>query len=102
MPIYEYRCKKCDHLEEILQNRNDPAPAKCPECNARKSMSREMSLTSFQLKGGGWYADGYADSNAPSANEKPAKKADKKPAKKAKPAAKTKKKAAKTKSGQAA
>lgn len=59
MPLYEYRCKKCDHLEEVLQSRTEPAPNKCPECGARKSMAREMSLTSFQLKGGGWYNDLY-------------------------------------------
>jgi putative FmdB family regulatory protein len=60
MPLYEYRCKKCEHLEEVLQKASDPAPAVCPECGAKKSMEKEVSLTSFQLKGGGWYKDLYS------------------------------------------
>ncbi|MDP3695113.1 MAG: zinc ribbon domain-containing protein, partial [Desulfocapsaceae bacterium] len=30
----------------------------CPECKG--SVKKVMSMSSFQLKGGGWYADGYA------------------------------------------
>ena len=82
MPLYEYRCKKCEHLEEVLQKAKDPAPAKCPECGAKKSMAKEVSLTSFQLKGGGWYSDLYGstkpESDSGDKSDKTAAKADKK------------------------
>ena len=77
MPLYEYRCKKCEHLEEVLQKASDPAPAVCPECGAKKSMAKEISLTSFQLKGGGWYKDLYASVPAEK-SDKGDKKGDKK------------------------
>ena len=32
MPIYEYKCKKCDHEFETKQNRNDSPKKKCPSC----------------------------------------------------------------------
>ena len=30
----------------------------CPECE-KETMKRQVGLSSFQLKGGGWYKDGY-------------------------------------------
>ncbi len=60
MPIFEFRCKKCGHVEEVLQKYDDPAPDPCPACGAKKALAREVSLTSFQLKGGGWYKDLYS------------------------------------------
>lgn len=59
MPLYEYRCKACAHLEEVLQKVSDPAPALCPACGGAETLEKEVSLTSFQLKGGGWYKDLY-------------------------------------------
>jgi len=56
MPIYEYRCKECKVKKEELQGFDDPPP-KCEKCE--KEMVRLISQTSFQLKGGGWYKDGY-------------------------------------------
>lgn len=66
MPIYEYVCERCGRLAEVMQKVSDPAPATCPECG-QGPMARLVSRTSFQLKGGGWYADLYA-----SKKEKPA------------------------------
>ena len=56
MLIYEYRCKKCKVEKEELQGFDDPPP-KCEKC--KKEMQKIISQTSFQLKGGGWYKDGY-------------------------------------------
>jgi len=63
MPLFEYRCASCGHTEEVLQKYNDPAPDACSQCGAAKSMSREVSMTSFQLKGGGWYKDLYSSTS---------------------------------------
>jgi putative FmdB family regulatory protein len=60
MPIFEYRCSACDHLEEVLQKHTDPGPAVCPACGKQGTLAKEISATSFQLKGGGWYKDLYA------------------------------------------
>lgn len=59
MPIYEYQCEKCQKIVDVLQKVNDPAPAKCESCGAENSLSRQVSRTSFVLKGGGWYSDLY-------------------------------------------
>jgi putative FmdB family regulatory protein len=37
MPIFEYRCTKCEHIyEELVARADSPAPA-CPKCEARVS-----------------------------------------------------------------
>ena len=61
MPIYEYQCDKCDHEFEREQRMTDPPVKTCPECKGRK-VTKLISRSSFVLKGGGWYADGYSDS----------------------------------------
>ena len=61
MPIYEYRCKKCDSTFEVLLNASDKEPAKCDECGSKR-IGRIMSQTSFVLKGSGWYKTDYAGS----------------------------------------
>lgn len=58
MPIYEYRCQKCLHEFERLQKMSDEPVQECPECG--NPVDRLVSNTSFALKGGGWYKDGYA------------------------------------------
>jgi putative FmdB family regulatory protein len=54
MPIYEYRCKACDHETEVLQKMSDKPLRKCPECG-RLQLQRLISAPSFRLKGAGWY-----------------------------------------------
>ena len=58
MPIFEYQCKKCEQITEVLQKADDPKPA-CESCGS-KSTFKVMSNTSFILKGGGWYITDYA------------------------------------------
>lgn len=59
MPIYEYTCEKCGTRIDVLQKMDEPAPAKCSNCGADGTMARQVSRTSFVLKGGGWYSDLY-------------------------------------------
>ena len=56
MPIYEYECPKCGAFEHS-QSIHDRPLHKCPKC--RRNVQRLISASSFQLKGGGWYAHGY-------------------------------------------
>jgi putative FmdB family regulatory protein len=71
MPIFEYRCAACGHLEEVLQKHTDPAPPSCAKCHAASTMSKELSLSAFHLKGGGWYKDLYASSSSPASADSP-------------------------------
>ena len=58
MPVYEYECKECEKVLEVQQRMTDAPLLNCPDCNA--PVKKLMSMSSFQLKGGGWYSDGYA------------------------------------------
>lgn len=62
MPVYEYECSGCEKVFEIQQRMSDDPLQECPECNGK--VKKLMSANSFQLKGGGWYADGYSSSSA--------------------------------------
>lgn len=57
MPIYEYRCRKCGEVTEVIQKFSDRPKRKCRSCSGR--LEKLVSRTSFLLKGGGWYAEGY-------------------------------------------
>lgn len=70
MPVYEYECKDCEKVFEIQQRISDDPLKNCPECQGE--VKKLMSMSSFQLKGGGWYADGYASSKGNNKAEKPA------------------------------
>ena len=73
MPVYEYECPTCQSVIEVQQKIADPPLASCPEC--QNPVRKLMSMSSFQLKGGGWYADGYASTNGKSEKKEPSKPA---------------------------
>jgi putative FmdB family regulatory protein len=58
MPIYEYKCQKCGKQFESFQGINDPDLKSCKFCKGK--VHKLMSMTSFALKGTGWYATDYA------------------------------------------
>jgi putative FmdB family regulatory protein len=58
MPIYEYQCTACDHQLEKLQRVSDTDLRDCPQCN-RSTLQRLVSLSSFKLKGTGWYVTDF-------------------------------------------
>jgi len=68
MPIYEYKCQKCGEEFEVFQGITAPAVKSCKFCKG--SVQKLMSLSSFHLKGNGWYATDYGGKKAPTA-EKP-------------------------------
>jgi putative FmdB family regulatory protein len=57
MPIYEYQCEECQSVFEEWQSGFEDREVECPECGGNSK--RLISHSSFHLKGGGWYADGY-------------------------------------------
>jgi len=68
MPIYEYRCKKCGKEFELFQKISDPAVKTCKFCKG--PANRLISLSSFHLKGGGWYVTDYGGKKAPATEKK--------------------------------
>ncbi len=57
MPTYEYECNNGHHFE-VEQRISDDPLERCQHCRAK--VRRLISATSFILKGGGWYSDGYS------------------------------------------
>jgi len=105
MPFYEYQCRACGALTEVLQKISDAALKKCPECG-KNQLTKLISAPVFRLKGSGWYeTDFKSDSDnkrnlagpdtdapaagsaeaKPAADAKPAETAAAKPAEAAKP-----------------
>lgn len=61
MPVYEYRCLKCEKIHEAIQKFSDAPLTECPECKGE--LTKIMSLSSFSLKGSGWYTTDYKRSS---------------------------------------
>jgi putative FmdB family regulatory protein len=57
VPIYEYQCDNCGCTVEVMQKITEEPLQTCPSCKG--ALRRLMSLTSFHLKGSGWYATDY-------------------------------------------
>ena len=66
MPIYEYQCRKCNKKFEVFQGIADGEVKTCKFCDG--SVDKLISLSSFQLKGSGWYVTDYGGKK-PSAQE---------------------------------
>lgn len=58
MPVYEYECQSCENVHEVQQKMSDEPLKNCPDCGGE--VTKLISRSSFQLKGGGWYSDGYS------------------------------------------
>ncbi len=97
MPIYEYECKNCGHVFDVLQKMSDDPLAECPECG-QPDLRKLLSAPNFHLKGGGWYETDFktdkkrdsaespdSGSKAADGDKKSAGSADKKGESKSKP-----------------
>lgn len=59
MPIYEYMCESCGKRFEITKGiKEDSSSAICLRCKG--TGKKVPSLSTFHLKGSGWYSDGYS------------------------------------------
>ena len=72
MPIYEYQCTNCGRTLEVMQKITDEPLETCPSCKGK--LRRLISLTSFQLKGSGWYATDYKGNGNKGTGKKPVEK----------------------------
>jgi putative FmdB family regulatory protein len=54
MPTYEYVCKRCGHLFEIVQSMRDDPLTECPECGGE--LRKVFAPPVITFKGSGFYA----------------------------------------------
>lgn len=82
MPLYEYQCKACGESTELLQKISDDPATTCPHCQ-KDQLVKQISSTSFQLKGSGWYVTDFKDKPKDKPQSKPEKDIKKKAVKEA-------------------
>jgi putative FmdB family regulatory protein len=58
MPLYDYRCDKCDETFEVLQKFSDEPLTVHEGCGGK--VERLLSAPALQFKGTGWYVTDYA------------------------------------------
>lgn len=60
MPIREFKCTECGSVnEEILSMNDETKIMNCSLCGSPAKKVEVPKGTSFQLKGKGWFKDGY-------------------------------------------
>ena len=58
VPLYEYKCLKCNRRTEKIEPVNGPHLKKCPHCGGK--VESLISAPAIQFKGSGWYVTDYA------------------------------------------
>lgn len=69
MPIYQYRCQACSHLQEALQKMSDPPLKECEACGGE--LKKIIAPAGIIFKGSGWHVTDYSRSSGSA--EKPGK-----------------------------
>ena len=57
MPLYEYRCLKCDRHTDKIEKVDGPHLKKCPHCGGK--VESVITAPAIQFKGSGWYVNDY-------------------------------------------
>ena len=55
MPIYEYKCTKCEKVFERIVSVADSSKAVFCDCSPKAKAKKIISAPSFRLDGSGWY-----------------------------------------------
>mgnify|MGYP002683838366 FL=1 len=64
MPLYEYRCRSCNHQFEIQQSFSDDALTVCPECQG--DLRKVFNPVGISFKGTGFYKNDSRSSSSSS------------------------------------
>ncbi len=56
MPVYEFECPEGTITEKFVKMGTEEI--ECPKCH--KKAKKIISRCTFELKGGGWFANGYS------------------------------------------
>ncbi|PIE61031.1 MAG: FmdB family transcriptional regulator [Desulfobacterales bacterium] len=62
MPVYEYQCQECGHIEEAFQKISEAPLEHCSQCKG--GLKKLISHSTFHLKGSGWYVTDYGGSKS--------------------------------------
>lgn len=68
MPLYEYKCDRCEEIFEVMQKFSDAPLETHDKCGG--TVRRLISAPAIQFKGTGWYITDYARSGSQSGNGK--------------------------------
>ena len=69
MPTYEYVCKRCGHLFEIVQSMKDDTLTECPECGGE--LRKVFAPPAISFRGSGFYATDHGKKkSSPAGSEK--------------------------------
>lgn len=71
MPLYEYSCRQCGEVFEVMQKFADEPLATHEGCGG--VVERLVSAPSFQFKGTGWYVTDYGKNGKVPPSEQKAK-----------------------------
>jgi putative FmdB family regulatory protein len=58
VPLYEYKCLKCDRHTEKIESVAGPHLKKCPHCGGK--VESVITAPAIKFKGSGWYVTDYA------------------------------------------
>ena len=63
MPIYEYKCNKCDKIFERIVSIADSNKSIFCDCSPNAKAKKIISAPSFRLDGSGWYETDFKTGN---------------------------------------
>lgn len=63
MPLYEYKCDRCNEVFEVMQKFSDEPLSVHENCGG--SLEKLLSSPAIQFKGSGWYVTDYAKKSGP-------------------------------------
>jgi putative FmdB family regulatory protein len=69
MPLYEYLCDSCRKVSEVMQKFSDHPLETCPVEGCGGRVVKLVSMSSFALKGSGWYTTDYKPKPAAAAQK---------------------------------
>jgi putative FmdB family regulatory protein len=70
MPTYEYVCRSCGHLFEIVQSMRDDTLTECPQCGGE--LRKVFAPPAISFKGSGFYATDHGKNKTKPAGDKKA------------------------------
>jgi putative FmdB family regulatory protein len=69
LPLYEYKCLKCDRHTDKIEAVAGPHLKKCPHCGGK--VESVITAPAIKFKGSGWYVNDYAAKTAAGESKKP-------------------------------
>lgn len=59
MPIFEYKCEKCNKVFEHYTPSFEKNSTQCPDCLSQSTRLDKVYPVGVNFAGTGWYKDGY-------------------------------------------